>query len=118
MAGYTDAEGYFGLNEAKARFKIDSYDIGVLSWMSSFLERWGVPVKFRRIAIKGQLQTPTMPYNGDVWRLQINSGHLIRKFIFFLEPYLRHEKRKRDAEICKHNIMNRISNKTLRLNHV
>ena len=30
IAGYVDAEGYFGINQEKARFKIDSYDVHIL----------------------------------------------------------------------------------------
>lgn len=37
FAGYLDAEGYIGINQGKARLKIDSYDKDVLFWISKKL---------------------------------------------------------------------------------
>src|SRR5258708_7725330 len=50
IAGYTDAEGNFILNQKKARFKIDSYDLGILSWIAYKLQKVGIRVKLRGIA--------------------------------------------------------------------
>jgi len=106
-AGYVDAEGYFGLNQSKARFKIDSYDVEILNWIVKTCQRDGVHVIFRQIARRGQPQSRIGIFHKDLWRLEINEARSILRFIQLVGPFIRHEKRKTDMIICQHNIENR-----------
>lgn len=113
VAGYTDAEGSFGINQGKARFKIDSYDYGILLRIHGWLLDRGIPNKFWRIGRKGELNFARYRWSRDLWRLNINEAHAINKFCSLMIPYLRHRKRIYDMERAVRNIQNRIRNKTV-----
>lgn len=113
IAGYVDAEGYFGLNQLKARFKIDSYDIQILDWMRKILQELSVRIIFRQIAKRGQPQYRTGIFHKDLWRFEINEARSILRFIHTIGPYMRHEKRKADMIICQHNIKDRFNKGTV-----
>lgn len=117
MAGYTDAEGNFILNQDRARFKIDSYDFEILEWMHDYLVRQGISSKFRKIFDKGDMQMIRgikAIYKKDVWRLNVNESSSLFKFINIIRPYLRHATRIRDAQKCLRNINLRRTNGTIK----
>ncbi|MBI2054510.1 MAG: LAGLIDADG family homing endonuclease [Candidatus Sungbacteria bacterium] len=114
IAGYTDAEGNFILNQKRGRFKIDSYDFKILDGIKDFLIMSGVGVRFRRIAQKGGERGRGKKWNNDLWRLNVNEARSLKKFIRFIWPYLRHEKRRADAGVVLENVNSRISNETTR----
>lgn len=109
IAGYADAEGNIILNQGRARFKIDCYDLFVLRWIHNFLIKQGINSKLRRIGIKGEVINgrSKIKWNSDLWRLNINSAESLRHFFKKLKPYLRHETRKKHAEIALINIKER-----------
>ncbi|MBI5401371.1 hypothetical protein HZB05_00900 [Candidatus Wolfebacteria bacterium] len=113
IAGYTDAEGSFRLNQGKGRFKIDSYDYFVLSWMYNFLQRFNINVKFRRISKKGESYGKGN-WNNDLWRLNINDANSLEKFINLISPFLLHRGRIKDAKMVLKNIKQRRKNGTIR----
>lgn len=108
FAGYTDAEGNFIINQGRARFKIDSYDSNILTWAHHWLCNSGIRAKLRRIAVQGQSQGQGMIYNADLWRLNINEAHSLKKFIDMLSPHLKHKRRLQHARAMSRNIMKRI----------
>lgn len=107
MAGYTDAEGNFILNQNRARFKIDSYDKNILKKMHYWLTVNGIRSKFRRIGKKGKMRPEGYPFNKDLWRLNINEAHSLFKFINLIKPLVSHKKRLKDINICLSNIKHR-----------
>jgi intein-encoded DNA endonuclease-like protein len=113
MAGYVDAEGSFGLNQLKARFKIDSYDVEILGWMRGVLQKSSLHIIFRQIAKKGQPQYRIGIFHKDLWRFEINEARSIFRFIHMVSPYMRHEKRKADMIRCQHNIEERLYKRTI-----
>lgn len=113
IAGYIDAEGSFGINQGKARFKIDSYDVHVLEWMVNVFCESLLVVKFRQIAVQGQPQYRAGIFHKDLWRLEINEGSSIFRFINMVSIYIRHEKRKTDMIICLNNVKERQSKGTI-----
>ncbi len=116
MAGYTDAEGNFILNQDRARFKIDSYDFEILEWMSKCLTQQGINNKFRKIFNEGDTQIIrgiAAIYKKDVWRLNINEASSLFTFISSIMPYLRHDTRVKDAQKCLRNINQRRTNGTI-----
>ena len=114
-AGYTDAEGNFIINQGRARFKIDSYDKEVLDFIAVFLSQTGVSFKLRRISNAGDTQyirgVPAL-YPQDLWRLNINEGRALLRFVEMLKPFLRHRTRIRDMKKCEVNITRRIHHGT------
>jgi len=114
IAGYVDAEGSFGINQGRARFKIDAYDYKILKFINKKLSRLGVKTKFRRIAKKGtKSYKRDNPWNKDLWRLDVNEANSLLKFIKIIMPYIKHRKRISDAKICIKNILKRKQNGTI-----
>lgn len=104
IAGYTDAEGNFILNQNRARFKIDSYDYSVLRRISDWLTEHAIENKFKRICKKGESKYKRQFWNNDLWRLNINRADSLEKFIHSIMPFLTHARRIKHAEICLNNI--------------
>jgi len=107
IAGYVDAEGNFILNQGRARFKLDSYDVSILKWMSRWLTQNGIHNKFRRIYKKGDVWNGKSPLNEDLWRLNINDKSSLIMFIGIMLPIFLHKIRISDAKKCLANIFKR-----------
>lgn len=107
MAGYTDAEGNFILNQGRARFKIDSYDKNILLCMHRFLIGKGINSILRRIAVAGRGWPGGKPINQDLWRINVNSATSLKIFIDMIKPHLLHQTRKHQIDICLANIESR-----------
>lgn len=117
MAGYTDAEGNFILNQKRARFKLDSYDRDVLESIACWLEENDISYKLRLIQRQGDSQTirgKLGAYHGNLWRLNINDAGSVEKFILNILPHLRHRTRVKDAKTCLRNINQRRINGTVK----
>jgi hypothetical protein len=112
-AGYIDAEGAFGLNQGKGRFKIDAYDRAILADIHRLFLRAGIRSKFRVIAKKGENDYGWI-WKQDVWRVSVNEAQSLEKLVRFLKPLLLHEKRIADARIVKRNILERRKHGTIR----
>lgn len=114
IAGYTDAEGSFLLNQAKARFKIDSYDAGILQGITEWLTQREIRAKLRRINKLGDLRTDGKKFNADLWRLNVNEAISLLKFIQQIKPFIQHRTRLKHLQLCEDNILFRLSNKTIK----
>jgi len=113
IAGYTDAEGNFIINQGRARFKIDSYDKDVLDTITQWFNDAGISYKMRLIYRKGDRQKiygKMGIYHGDLWRLNINHADSLEKFILLMMPYLKHARRINHAQMCLNNIHTRKQN--------
>ena len=106
-AGYIDAEGSFGINQGKARFKVDSYDRGILEDMHEWFSHNGVASKFWRIAKKGQSRGGDITFNDDLWRMNVNTASDIQNFINLVGPFMLHHKRICDMKKAHQNIKER-----------
>lgn len=113
IAGYIDAEGTFGLNQGKGRFKIDAYDVAILEDMHAFLVRNAIRSKFRMILGKGVTKWG-QPWRADLWRLEVNEALSLEKLIRAILPYCLHKKRVNDAKIVLRNIRNRRKHGTIK----
>lgn len=106
IAGYVDAEGTFGLNQGKGRFKIDSYDYQILSDIHDSFINSGLNSKFRKIATKGEDDYGWI-WKEDLWRVGINKASSLEKLIQEIGPYMRHKKRIADSAIVMQNVAKR-----------
>ncbi len=111
-AGYIDAEGTFGLNQGRGRFKIDAYDADILADIHALFLRYGLRSKSRVIARKGE-NDYGWEWKEDVWRVSINEAQSLEKLVTLLLPHLRHAKRIEDAQIVLANIRKRRKNGTI-----
>lgn len=112
-AGYVDAEGTFGINQGKGRFKIDAYDADILQLIDTFLQGEGIHTKYRLLAHKGETKYGTT-WNEDLWRLNVNDAQALERFIKKMLPYLLHKKRIKDARNVLRNINMRRKNGTIK----
>ncbi len=106
MAGYIDAEGTFGINQQKGRFKVDSYDHQILFDMYTFFQAVGINTKFRKIATKGE-NDYGWKWKEDLWRVGVNEASSLEKLIQKIGPYMRHKKRIADSGIVMQNVAQR-----------
>jgi hypothetical protein len=107
-AGYIDAEGSFGVYEGRARFKLDAYDVHVLHWLHQWCEGIGVRSRLLRIALAGQERPGAAPFRRDLWRVNVNHGPSLLRFIGTLEPFLRHGRRRDAMERARTNVISRM----------
>jgi len=114
IAGYTDAEGSFGLNQGKGRFKMDAYDYEILREINSFLARNKILTKFYCIARKDTFSVSNGIWNDNLWRLNVNVAGSLEEFIITILPYLKHKARIKDAKRVLNNIYTRRNNGTIR----
>jgi len=106
-AGYVDAEGSFGINQGRGRFKIDSYDQKILFWISKFLKNAGIKNKLRLIYKKNKKRYDGGIWKKDLWRLNINWANSLGKFIDKIYNLLKHKKRKEDSLKVLKNVKER-----------
>lgn len=103
-AGYIDAEGSFGINQGRARFKVDSYDKNILHHIHRWLVGEKINSKLRLIAEKGEERPEGYSFNNDLWRLNVNEAHSLLKFINIIKPFMDHRKRIKDVNTALDNI--------------
>lgn len=107
IAGYTDAEGNIGVYGGQARFRIGSYDIGILKWIHEFFRRLGFKSNIRLEQQKGFIDKRGLIHNGDFWRVSVNEKNSLLKLFDLLFPYMKHQKRKTDLLKARLNINQR-----------
>lgn len=113
--GYIDAEGSFVINQKRGRFQMVSYDKNILQklykWLVTFKE---ISPKILLIARKGQIRSDLAKFREDLWRLNINEALSLLRFIKIVAPYMKHQKRIRDMEKVRENILFRKKQKTIK----
>jgi predicted DNA-binding protein YlxM (UPF0122 family) len=109
VAGYTDAEGNIGIYQNRARLRIGSYDKEILSQMHQ---------KFVNLGIKSTYSLETKKnsrrgQNEDFWRVKISKKESLLMLLNILEKRLKHQKRLRDLEAARENLLLRIHGKKI-----
>jgi methionyl-tRNA synthetase len=102
LAGYSDAEGNFGIYSKRARFRVGSYDKNILGQIANKLNLLGINAKFNLEgkAIIGK-------HNRDFYRVSINDKKSLLNFIDLMKSYIKHAKRYKDMILCEDNILKR-----------
>lgn len=106
LAGYLDAEGSFGIDaNGSANLKVESYDVTILYQLHDVLVRFDILCPPPRlIKMKGKAN---QKLNQDLWRLGVYRKASLDRLFTLIEPYLRHENRRRDMMIAWQNIHER-----------
>lgn len=107
-AGYIDAEGSFGIYNGLAKFRVGSYDIGILKSLLRGFIRLGMKKAYLRLEIKaGFVDKRGLIHRGDFWRITVaNKGDLLSLFEL-VGPYLQHTDRIKAMELTRNNIEER-----------
>jgi DNA-binding CsgD family transcriptional regulator len=108
LAGYTDAEGNIGVYNGQAVFRLASYDKNVLHQIHAKLVSMGIECPKPRLSRKkGYTTKDGHKYKKDLWCLWVGRMASLLKLFDFIEPYLRHAKRRRDLERARRNVEER-----------
>jgi hypothetical protein len=102
LAGYADAEGNFGVYQNRARFRLGTYDRGILLQIQKELINMGITTKFRLEEEAGNRNN-----NKNFYRISINERNSLLKFICAIKSYIKHIKRKNDLLKCENNLLER-----------
>ena len=106
IAGYTDAEGNFMVAGGSARFRLRSYDVGLLRGICRWLSVQGIPHTF---AVDGKAGVRYgTKHNKDSWCLAVASKGGLHQLLPKLLPLLRHTKRRTDALLALDNVQRRM----------
>jgi len=109
FAGYTDAEGYMGINyRGQAEFRLQSYDRNILHQIHAMLLK--VDIQCPKPWInrpKGYTDGKGIRSNRDCWCLQISGKNSLLTLFERITPYLQHPKRIQDMERALRNIEER-----------
>ncbi|MDO8471965.1 MAG: hypothetical protein Q7S64_02355 [bacterium] len=105
FAGYLDAEGYIGLNQGRARLKIDSYDSEVMKWIHQKLDFYGIRNKTRVISLCSDKRS----FGMELWRININFLEDLEKLFLRIKKYCLHRKRVAQIAIAEKNILARLT---------
>lgn len=108
LAGYTDAEGSIGIYQGRAKFRIGSYDIGILQHITDALINYGIKVRLRLERPKNSRDRRGVTLRGNFWRMTVNDQYSLLRLFNGLLPYLKHGKRYKDLSKAKQNIFSRI----------
>ena len=108
LGGYTDAEGNIGVYTKRARYRVGSYDKGILSQIHKNLNSFGIKSTYRLETKAGTIYGGVR-YNGDFWRINVSEMNSLLKLLDNLEPFIKHEKRYKDLVTAKNNIIERIN---------
>ncbi|MDB5245514.1 MAG: hypothetical protein JWN90_619 [Parcubacteria group bacterium] len=108
LAGYADAEGNFGIQDGRARFRIRSYDVEILEDLHEGLNRLGVENTFG-LESKAGISPGGSKRNEDCWRLAVAKAPSLHLMLTTLLPLLRHQKRYGDAKQAMENVAQRLA---------
>lgn len=107
IAGYTDAEGSIGIYDGRAKFRIGSYDLGILKQIHKQFKKLAAKSILRLERPKGYTDKRGITQNGDFWRICINEKSSLMKIFNLLLPYMKHQKRIRNLLEARANILQR-----------
>ena len=102
LAGYTDAEGSIGIYDNRAKFRIGTYDIGILREITKNLNNQGI-----KAILKLERKKETGKLNGDFWRITINEKNSLTFLFHLIRPHLKHSDRIKAMEKATKNIKDR-----------
>lgn len=109
LAGYTDAEGNIQISQNRAKFRIRTYDKKILHDLNNGLNKLGVRGLFGLESNAG-ISKKGVRRNKDCWAFSINERKSLLKIFEYLQPLLRHKKRKKDLEKGLKNVVLRLKN--------
>lgn len=106
-AGYTDAEGSIGIYRNRAKFRLGSYDIGILKAINSLFLKRGFKALLTLETKAGFRDKRGVIHRGNFWRITINEKASLLFLFNLIGPYLKHSDRIRAMKKAINNIHKR-----------
>lgn len=107
LAGYTDAEGNIGISQGRAKFRIRSYDTGILKDIHGKLRKLGIKSLFG-LDKKAGIDKRGVVRREDCWKVIVNERESLSKLFRFLKPLIKHKKRENDLLKAEKNVISRL----------
>ena len=108
LAGFSDAEGNFGIYNKMARYQLGNYDYSLLMKIKDCLNKFDIPCnKLCTSKMKGKINKQGFRYNADYHMLRIYSKEDLLKLNESLKPFIRHKNKIEDLKKVEENIINR-----------
>ncbi len=106
LAGYVDAEGSFQVDRrGQAKLDLQTCDKGILHQIQTRLVQLGIGCPIPKLVVRaGRVNPQGIVQNKDTWFVGIRRRKSLHKLLKRFGDYLRHGKRKADAERVKGNI--------------
>lgn len=106
-AGYTDAEGNIGIYDKRARFRLGSYDIGILKSIYKNFKKLQIKSGLRLETKAGFVDKRGLIHNGDFWRITFNEKNSLLSLFKEIGPYLKHDDKIKAMKMALKNISDR-----------
>jgi hypothetical protein len=108
LGGYTDAEGFIGINNGQATFSLQSYDVNILHQIQEKLSELGIELPKPTISVpRGYVDKRGVRFNWDYWHLATARMDSLMVLLDRIEPYIEHRKRVEGIKACRENIRER-----------
>lgn len=112
LAGFSDAEGNFGVYNKMACYQLGNCDYPLLMRIKFCLNKFNIPCgDLYRHKMKGKINSQGFRYNSDYYTLRISRKEVLLKFAEKIKPYIKHKNRIKALNIVINNLMNRIRRK-------
>ena len=107
LAGYIDAEGSFGIDaNGSGNMKIESHDVTILHQLHEILSR--VEIACPKPTLIKKKETAKQKLNQDLWRLGVYRKSSLNWLCHFMEPLLRHKRRRMGMMTVWKNVEERL----------
>jgi len=105
LAGFTDAEGSFGIYKGMAVYQLGNYNQALLFLIHQKLKKLGIncPQPYED-KTKGYATKHGYIHNQNYWHLRVHRKSSLLRLFELIEPYLKHEKRMTDMKNAKENV--------------
>lgn len=107
LAGYTDAEGSIGIYDNRAKFRLGSYDAGILKDITQILVNQEIRAVLKLERKKGMMSKRGFIQRGDFWRITINEKSSLLSLFKLIGLHLRHSDRIKTMQQAIKNIKER-----------
>jgi len=107
LAGFSDAEGCFGVTRHRAYYSLGNYDKSLLELIRQKLLERGIPLPVVYTDNKLYISSDGYRRNGYYSHLAVHRKEALAKLIRCLEPFTRHKDKKRRMRLAKQNLMER-----------
>lgn len=105
LAGFTDAEGSFGIYKGMAIYQLGNYNRALLFLIHRKLIKIGISCpKPYEDKTKGYVTKHGYIHNQNYWHLCVHKKSSLLRLFELIEPYLKHEKKIADMKKAKENV--------------
>jgi hypothetical protein len=108
LAGFSDAEGNFGVYNNMARYQLGNYDYQLLLKIKDCLNNFNIPCSKLYVGkMKGRINKQGYKYNSDYYTIRIHRKEELLKLNKEIKPFIKHKNKIKDLNKMITNIIER-----------